>query len=179
MVKQSRWRGGMVGLGGAVCLLGGFFVLLPGCGANLSEIFYQSVAAAGRTLLDQVLTDVANDLAEQGEDQPDEGDGDGNGDGDDGDGNGGNGDGDGEEPPPGDLTGDAARGETLFASSGCGGCHCADAVGGCLPGAPGLVNIALDVLTANLTGGDPHPTSPNVSNQDIADLQAFLTSLGE
>ena len=76
-----------------------------------------------------------------------------------------------------DLTGDTAAGATVYTSSSCCGCHCADAVGGCAMSAPSLVGVSLDLLDANLRGSDSHPLKPTLTDQELVDLQAWLSSL--
>lgn len=74
--------------------------------------------------------------------------------------------------------GDAAGGETLFSGNNCSACHCADASGGCALDAPSLQGVSGGVLDAMLRGDDPHPGGKfDLSDQDIADLAAFLSSL--
>ncbi|MFQ5591003.1 MAG: c-type cytochrome, partial [Phycisphaerae bacterium] len=61
---------------------------------------------------------------------------------------------------------------------GCGACHCADAMGGCALDAPALVGVDLDTLTAMVVGEGAHPGGKfNLSDDDVADLQAYLASL--
>jgi len=145
---------------------------LAGCGTNLDEILFQSGTALGRTYLDLLLTDVANTLADRCDQDDEPIDGDQNGDAAD-DGNGDDGgvtDGGFE-----DLVGDPAAGEPLYAS--CAACHCADAVGGCLPGTPGVVGVSAETLDEFLRGDAPHPPS-DLTDQEIVDLEAYLASLG-
>ena len=160
-------------------------ISLTGCGTNVEELLRQSASALGRTYLDLLLTDLANDLADaqdRDDDVPDDGNGDGDGDG---DGNGGNG-GDGGNGNGGDngggsfddLTGDPAAGEPLYAS--CTGCHCADASGDCLPGLPGLVGVSAETLDEYLRGDTAHPVKQaELTDQEIVDLEAYLASLGD
>lgn len=157
---------------GLTCLAAAF-----GCGTNLNDLLLQSSNAVGRTYLDMLLSDLANTLAgTSGAPEPPPADGN-----QDGDGNGGNGTNDGNGPPPADgfddLTGDAGAGETIYANNGCAGCHCADASGGCLATAPGLVGVDAETLDDFLRGDAPHPTSADLSNQEIVDLEAYLASL--
>lgn len=75
-------------------------------------------------------------------------------------------------------SGSVAGGETLFVANNCGGCHCADATGGCALAAPALVGATLETLTDFLTGIEPHTGGQfALSDQDLADLQAYLASL--
>jgi cytochrome c553 len=77
------------------------------------------------------------------------------------------------------LTGIAAQGESLFTEQSCMGCHCADATGGCVAGAPRVVGVAAETLDARLRGAATHPIKPLLTDQDIVDLEAFLASLSE
>ena len=74
-----------------------------------------------------------------------------------------------------DLVGDPAAGEALYAS--CAACHCADASGGCLPTATGVVGVSAETLDEFLRGDAPHPPS-DLTDQEIVDLEAYLASLG-
>jgi mono/diheme cytochrome c family protein len=137
-------------------------VIFAGCGSNVSQLLVQSATAVGQTLLDQWLTDLANALLEEGEgvdasDQPDDAS-----------------NGDAENPFEG-LTGDAANGQALYADL-CASCHCADAVGGCLLDAPGLLNAEATLLDAYVRGEEVHPIKRDLTDQDIADLAAFLVA---
>lgn len=144
---------------------------IAGCGTNLDEILFQSATALGRTYIDLLLTDVANTLAERDQDEEPV-DGDQNGD----DADDGNGDDDGTTDGGfEDLVGDPAAGEPLYAS--CAACHCADASGGCLPSAPGVVGVSAETLDEFLRGDAPHPPS-DLTDQEIVDLEAYLASLG-
>jgi len=162
MNTRLRWS---VGLGTAVLLIG-----LVGCGSGVNEALYQTASAAGRTALDIFLTELANALADTFDQTATPPDDDGNGgDADDGDGNGGD-----EDVPFDDLVGDPVAGEPLYAS--CAACHCADAGGDCLPGAPGVVGASAEALDEFLRGDASHPPS-DLSNQEIVDLEAYLGSL--
>lgn len=173
-------RRGIHGL--PILLAAALLVATSGCGVSIDQLVVQSGAALGRSYLDLLLTDLGNALAERaeqdqdlnGDDDADDTDGDGGGDGD-GDG-GGDGDADGGGGSLDDLTGDPAAGEPLFAS--CGGCHCADASGGCLPGAPALVGVSAETLNEHLRGDAAHPAKVNLTDQELVDLQAYLASLG-
>jgi cytochrome c553 len=149
-----------------------------GCGSDLNQVFFETLSAAGRTYVDQLLTDVANTLADreddaggapsdgdQGGDDADDGDGDGNG--------------DGGPPAPGfdELTGDPAAGEALYTANTCAVCHCADGAGGCLPGAPPVTGVSAEVLDEILRGDAPHASKVDLTNQEIVDLEAYLASL--
>ena len=155
------WLAGIIG---TALLLGSV-----GCGTNIEEVLFQSGAAIGRTYVDLLLTDWANTLADQADQQDEQpGDGDGADDGDDGGGGdaGGNFD---------DLVGDPAAGEPLYAS--CGGCHCADGSGNCLPGAGPVIGASAEALDEYLRGSAGHVPS-DLSDQEIVDLEAYLASLG-
>ncbi len=80
-------------------------------------------------------------------------------------------------------TGDTARGATLFAVAdgvgpGCQACHCADATGGCLMNAPNIQGKPYETIDARTRGSVSHPGGKfNLTDQDIADIEAFLASL--
>jgi mono/diheme cytochrome c family protein len=156
------------------------FLGLAGCGTNLEEILFQSTTALGRTAFDVFLTEVANDLADaldRDDMPPDDGDGDAdNGD------NGGDGDGDGGDGGDGGTNGTdgVGAGEAIYADNGCAACHCADATGGCALDAPSLVSVDPDILAGSLNGDTPHPGGTvDLSDQELADLAAYLASLGD
>jgi len=162
-----------------VCL--SFLVALAGpvgCGTNAEELLYQTTGAAGRTYLDLLLTDLANAVAdrfdrvetaspptddeadeEEDADLVDDGDDVTNGDG----------------SPFDDLTGDPTAGEPLCSS--CAACHCADASGGCIPGATALVGVSAETLDEFLRGDAAHP-SEDLTDQEVVDLEAYLASPG-
>ncbi len=74
--------------------------------------------------------------------------------------------------------GSVAGGESLFVANNCGGCHCADAGGGCALDAPALAGATVETLADFLTGIEPHAGGQfALSDQDFADLQAYLASL--
>jgi len=149
------------------------FVGITGCGINLSESLYQAGAAAGRTALDLWLTDLANQLADAAVDTTDPApDGDGMAPDDDADGSGGS-----DGPGFGATDGDATDGEAVYVSTGCAGCHCDDGVGGCALSAPAVAGAAADVLDAVLRGEAIHPVRVDISDPDLADLEAYLTAL--
>lgn len=143
-----------------------------GCGSSFSEILFQAASAVGRSALDGGLTNLANDFADRADEQVvDTGDG-----------------GDMADDVPdtpvdvpgggGDLVGDPAAGESLFTANGCTSCHCDDASGGCALSAPRIVGVAIEEITARLTGDVFHPIKVDLTAVDLADLQAFLASLG-
>jgi mono/diheme cytochrome c family protein len=92
------------------------------------------------------------------------------------------------------LPGDPAKGETLYASSGCGGCHGAALTGGVgpalnpiekIPGVPNTLdaNFLIDIITNGRKHqpGDPRQTDMpakggtlTLTDQDIKDLAAFI-----
>ncbi len=158
---------------------------LGGCGTSVNELLSQTSAAAGRTFLDLLLTDVANTLEDQldslGE-PADGGDQDADDDDSDGDTDGGaNGDSSDNGGSTGggldDLTGDPAVGETLYASNGCAVCHCEDAAGGCALSAPAIIDTTTQGLDGFLRGDEIHPSKIDLTDQEIVDLQAYLASL--
>jgi mono/diheme cytochrome c family protein len=82
------------------------------------------------------------------------------------------------------LVGDTARGAELFAQGdgvgpACQSCHCPDASGGCRLSAPNIQGRPYDLIDARTR--DPEVSHPggkfSFTNQDIADIEAFLASL--
>ena len=73
--------------------------------------------------------------------------------------------------------GDAAGGALVFLNNGCGACHCDDASGGCALGAPALIGVEADELDERLRGDASHPVKFDLSDNELADLQAYLGSL--
>ncbi|MFQ5495702.1 MAG: c-type cytochrome [Phycisphaerae bacterium] len=142
----------------------------PGCGTNFDELLIQAGTAAGRTAVDLLLTDLANSLADLGNQGAPPGD------------TGGGTPGGGTTPPDGGmldgLVGTAATGASLFVSNGCSGCHCDDATGGCALSAPRIIGEDPAAIDAVLRGSHPHPIKVDLLDQDIVDLAAFLGSLG-
>lgn len=143
---------------------------LSGCGTNFQDILFQVAAATGRTVADGVLTDVANTLgdaldAASPSPPTDQGDGaapppDSM-----------------NEPPLDEVTGDPTAGEDLFLANNCSACHCDDASGGCALSAPSLRGIDVPTVDERLRGEIEHPGGKfDFTNQDIADIQAFLGS---
>ena len=75
--------------------------------------------------------------------------------------------------------GDPTNGKTVFASAGCGGCHTFSAAGSTGTAGPNLDEAAIDVDAAvqqikNGGGGMP-PFGDRLSDQEIADVAAFVT----
>ena len=100
---------------------------------------------------------------------------------------GGDSDSDGAEPPAttttedgASATGDAANGETIFASAGCGGCHTFEAAGSTGAVGPNLDDISpsFDEVVEQVTnGGGAMPAfGDQLSEQEIRDVAAFVTS---
>jgi cytochrome c553 len=146
-------------------VLAALAVPFAGCGTNLNEVLFQSGAATGRTLIDLWLTDFENRLADS-LDPNGAAAGDGGSTTVQGGGGGSTG-----------LTGDPAAGQTVFTANNCAACHCADASGGCAFSAPRIAGVASDTIDARLRGDASHPTKLELSDQDLADLQAYLASL--
>jgi cytochrome c553 len=65
----------------------------------------------------------------------------------------------------------------VFTANNCAGCHCADASGGCALSAPPIIGVTAEMLDSVLRGDQAHPTKVELSDQDLADLQAYLASL--
>ena len=75
--------------------------------------------------------------------------------------------------------GDPANGKTLYASAGCGGCHTFSAAGSTGTVGPNLDDSDMDFAAAfqqikNGGGGMP-PFGDRLSDQEIADVAAFVT----
>jgi mono/diheme cytochrome c family protein len=75
--------------------------------------------------------------------------------------------------------GDPAQGKAVFASAGCGGCHTFSAAGSTGTVGPNLDDASVDVGAAvqqvkNGGGGMP-PFGDRLSDQEIADVAAFVT----
>lgn len=80
--------------------------------------------------------------------------------------------------------GDAERGAQLYAVAdgvgpSCQSCHCPDASGGCRLSAPNIQGRSFALLDARTRDADvSHPGGKfNFTDQDIADLAAYLASL--
>lgn len=147
----------------------GLVLAACGCGSDLNEFLRQVGDSAGRVLVDVLLTDLANAVAEIGEqvDAPESPDpiDDDTGD-------------PGDVPPPGDVEPDAVEGEAIYAANNCAACHCADAAGGCALDSPALIGVAIEELDEHLVGDVPHAGGKfGFSAQDLADLEAYLASL--
>ncbi len=151
------------------------FISVAGCGTNFEDILFQVTSAAGRTAVDAFVTDVANAIAGV-EDVDGSGDNGANNDSDND-----NGSTDDNDAGSGDLDsliGDLANGEDLYTVNNCGACHCADGVGGCALDAPSIVGVSTNVADIVLRGSNPHAGGKfNFSDQEIADLVAYLASL--
>jgi cytochrome c6 len=90
-----------------------------------------------------------------------------------------------EEPPPattqttGGEAGDAANGEQVFASAGCGGCHTFSAAGSNGAVGPNLDDAApsYDAVVEQVTnGGGAMPSfKDELSEQEIRDVAAFVS----
>ena len=139
---------------------------LAGCGTNIEALVAQTGNAAAITVLDLVLTNVANSVADAFDqtDRPSTGeaedDGGGNGDADgggDGDGNGGDG-------------GDESPGAALYAEN-CASCHGSDGASGF---APDVTGMAADVLSAGLESGSHGSIS--LTDEEVAELETYLAS---
>lgn len=166
-------------------------LLVGGCGTNFDEILYQSLAATGRTALDILLTDLANDLADRadGDDAAaDDTDGDdGTADGDDTDGGG--------DSDGGDGTGGGLDGAALFAAN-CSACHGSDGASGFAPDVTGAtadevlaamsltthgsISLTVDELTAiaMFLGGDGTADGGGSIGGDAAAGETIFTANG-
>jgi len=99
---------------------------------------------------------------------------------------GGDDDSDSAEPPAattteggGGGTGDAAKGEEVFASAGCGGCHTFEAAGSTGSVGPNLDDLAPsfdEVVTQVTNGGGAMPAfGGDLTEQEINDVAAFVS----
>ncbi|MFH0980837.1 MAG: cytochrome c [Planctomycetota bacterium] len=137
-------------------------VALIGCGTNIDALAAQTGNAAATSVLDLLLTDFANQVADafdQNALEPSEDGGDGDG-GDGGDG--GNG-------------GGGPAGQQVFESKGCGACHGANAEGGSAPALAGADQSA--ALEERFGGGASHYGS-TLTDQEIADVAEWLAGSG-
>lgn len=73
-----------------------------------------------------------------------------------------------------ELQGDAAAGESLYASD-CAGCHGADGQGGSAPGIAGEETD--ESIEASLEGPDDMPKFDHWSDQELADVAQFVADL--
>ncbi|NOT02418.1 MAG: hypothetical protein HOP29_17575 [Phycisphaerales bacterium] len=155
-----------------ISLVGVFACFLSGCGFDIRDSLFIAAESGLRTAVDVLVSDFYTDLPEYFTFPPPGGEPDPSDDAPD--------DPPDDEPPPNDdpppAAGDPVAGESIFMVNSCGLCHCDDAVGGCLPGAPALVNASTDLIQSNLQGDDPHVGGklPELTPQDLADLAAFL-----
>ena len=83
-----------------------------------------------------------------------------------------------EEPPTSSLEGDATKGEAVFASAGCGGCHTLEAAGSSGNIGPNLDDAKPDaalVLDRVTNGRGAMPTfKGQLSEQEIADVAQYV-----
>jgi mono/diheme cytochrome c family protein len=77
------------------------------------------------------------------------------------------------------ATGDAANGETVFASAGCGGCHTFEAAGSSGDVGPDLDSLSpsFNAVVEQVTnGGGAMPSfEDELSEQEIRDVAAFVS----
>jgi len=75
--------------------------------------------------------------------------------------------------------GDPANGKTIYASAGCGGCHTFSAAGSTGTVGPNLDDASIDFDAAFQQikdgGGGMPPFGDRLSDQEIADVAAFVT----
>jgi mono/diheme cytochrome c family protein len=75
--------------------------------------------------------------------------------------------------------GDPANGKSVFASAGCGGCHTFSAAGSTGTVGPNLDDSSIDfdgaVQQIENGGGGMPPFGDRLSDQEIADVAAFVT----
>ena len=83
-------------------------------------------------------------------------------------------------PRPSEPAGDAAAGEAVFASAGCGGCHTLEAAGSSGNVGPNLdeakpeLSLVIDRVT-NGMGGMP-PFKGQLSDKQIQDVAAYVVA---
>ncbi len=70
-------------------------------------------------------------------------------------------------------TGDAQAGQTFYTANGCAGCHGADASGGV---GPNIQGESADEIFSALTGGSHPITISTLTEQQAADLAAYLAT---
>ena len=75
-----------------------------------------------------------------------------------------------------DLTGDVAAGATLYAGN-CATCHAADGTGGSGPDLVAAQPSSDKVVSLVLYGEDAMPSFADLSDQEIADIVAFVEAL--
>ena len=75
--------------------------------------------------------------------------------------------------------GDPAQGKSVYASAGCGGCHTFSAAGSTGTVGPNLDDASIDfegaVQQITNGGGGMPPFGDRLSDQEIADVTAFIT----
>jgi mono/diheme cytochrome c family protein len=75
--------------------------------------------------------------------------------------------------------GDPAKGKSIYASAGCGGCHTFSAAGSTGTVGPNLDEASIDfdgaVQQVKNGGGGMPPFGDRLSDQEIADVAAFVT----
>ena len=154
--------------------------LAPGCGSDFREALLLGSESGIRTSLDILLSDLYSDLPElfflpPGPGEPVDGEDGGQDTGDMAEDGGDQTDGGGG----GELVGNVATGMVIFTANSCFVCHCEDASGGCLPGAPNIQGKDFATIQERLQGQTPHPGGkfPELTDQDIADLEAFFAEL--
>ena len=177
---RSRSAGWWSGVGAAVVLMA-----LAGCGTNIEALVAQTGNAAAITVLDLVLTNVANSVADAFDqtDRPSTGEAE-----DDGGGGwlgvvgAGGGDiqnigptpfdgfNDGGDGLNGGDGGDESPGAALYAEN-CASCHGSDGASGF---APDVTGMAADVLSAGLESGSHGSIS--LTDEEVAELETYLAS---
>jgi len=121
---------------------------LGGCGANMNELLFQTATAAANTAIDLWLTELANNLADHFDDEPDDG--------------------------PDLPDGDPVAGEQAYRANGCAACHGENAEGGIGPAMAGMNE--LEALQQRFGGGASHNGS-TLSEQEIEDVAAWLLEI--
>ena len=84
----------------------------------------------------------------------------------------------GTSDPFGGLTGDATRGATEYTTQGCNGCHGSDGSGGTAQNIQSTAAATFESAVRNGVSGtsmNSYPVSDSFSDQDLADIFAYVT----
>lgn len=154
-----------------------------GCGSRVNEALLAAFDAGARSAADVFLQDIYTDLPDLVTFPPavalpspeDTQPGDDGSNGDAGADQGGGAD----QTPADQLDGDSTAGSAFFMMNGCSACHCDDATGGCLAGAPSLLDVDTDTMRDFLLGDAVHPGGKfaDLTEQGLADLAAYFADL--
>jgi mono/diheme cytochrome c family protein len=154
--EAPRRHGGAVRGRFAAALMLVAAAALLGCGTNIDALVAQTGNAAATTVLDILLTDFANQVADSFNPPPPQPPVDGA---------------DNTNDNGGGGTGDPTAGQQVFAAKGCGACHGPAAEGGVGPALMG--NDESADLEARFGAGATH-NGKTLTEQEIADIAAWL-----